>query len=129
MHKYVHRAAILAVLVVACAATALTTGVVTHSTADASAAGPCQLGNKDGQIKHVIYLQFDNTHYRRDVANVPSDLEQMPHLLDFLKSEIGASNTVNNRDFAGRTENRDGSGAGASSEGAAEREICSSCRH
>jgi topoisomerase-4 subunit B len=32
-------------------------------------------------------------------------------LLDFLKSEIGASNTVNNRDFAGRTENRDGSGA------------------
>jgi topoisomerase-4 subunit B len=31
-------------------------------------------------------------------------------LLDFLKSEIGASNTVNNRDFADRTENRDGSG-------------------
>ncbi len=32
-------------------------------------------------------------------------------LLDFLKSEIGASNTVNSRDFAGRTENRDGKGA------------------
>src|SRR5262249_8924816 len=27
-------------------------------------------------------------------------------LLDFLKSEIGKSNTVNTRDFAGRTENR-----------------------
>ena len=27
-------------------------------------------------IKHVIYLQFDNTHYRRDRPNVPSDLEQ-----------------------------------------------------
>jgi topoisomerase-4 subunit B len=32
-------------------------------------------------------------------------------LLDFLKGEIGKSNTVNNRDFAGRTENRDGKGA------------------
>jgi topoisomerase IV subunit B len=32
-------------------------------------------------------------------------------LLDFLKGEIGASNTVNGRDFAGRTENRDGLGA------------------
>jgi len=32
-------------------------------------------------------------------------------LLDFLKSEIGASNTVNARDFTGRTENRDGKGA------------------
>src|SRR5207248_6389652 len=28
----------------------------------------------------------DNTHYRRDRSNVPSDLEQMPHLLDFMKS-------------------------------------------
>ena len=33
----------------------------------------------------MIYLQFDNTHYRRDNADVPSDLEQMPHLLNFLK--------------------------------------------
>ena len=49
------------------------------------ASGPCQLGTKAGQIKHVIYLQFDNTHYRRDRANVASDLEQMPHLLNFLK--------------------------------------------
>jgi topoisomerase-4 subunit B len=32
-------------------------------------------------------------------------------LLDFLKGEIGKSNTINSRDFAGRTENRDGSGA------------------
>jgi hypothetical protein len=33
----------------------------------------------------VIYLQFDNTHYRRDRPNVASDLEQMPHLLNFLQ--------------------------------------------
>ena len=32
-------------------------------------------------------------------------------LLDFLKGEIGKSNTINSRDFAGRTENRDGRGA------------------
>src|SRR5262249_32042923 len=39
------------------------------------------LGN---DIKHVIYLQFDNVHFTRDNPNVPSDLEQMPHLLNFL---------------------------------------------
>jgi hypothetical protein len=33
----------------------------------------------------VIYVQFDNTHLRRDRAEVPSDLEQMPHLLDFIR--------------------------------------------
>jgi hypothetical protein len=36
-------------------------------------------------IKHVIYIQFDNTHLLRDRSNVPSDLEQMPHLLNFIK--------------------------------------------
>ena len=44
----------------------------------------CQLGDK-GKIKHVIYIQFDNVHFLRDNPNVPSDLEQMPHLLNFLK--------------------------------------------
>ena len=46
----------------------------------------CQLGTAGNKIKHVIYIQFDNTHFRRDNANVASDLEQMPHLLNFLKS-------------------------------------------
>src|SRR5215470_29787 len=36
-------------------------------------------------IKHVIHLQFDNVHFSRDNPNVPSDLEQMPHLLDFIE--------------------------------------------
>src|SRR5712672_1141734 len=44
----------------------------------------CQLGSPKGGIKHVIYIQFDNTHFRRDNPNVPSDLEQMPHLLNFI---------------------------------------------
>ena len=36
-------------------------------------------------IKHVIQIQFDNTHFLRDRGNVPSDLEQMPHLLNFIR--------------------------------------------
>src|SRR6201991_4147451 len=43
----------------------------------------CQLGNG---VKHVISLVFDNVHFFRDNPNVPSDLEQMPHLLNFLQS-------------------------------------------
>jgi hypothetical protein len=45
----------------------------------------CQLKSPNGKIKHVIYVQFDNTHFLRDNPNVPSDLEQMPHLLNFIK--------------------------------------------
>ncbi len=85
MQHPVRLAAIIAALVAVCAVAAFATGAGTRSNAAAATSGPCQLGNKDGQIKHVIYLQFDNTHFRRDVANVPSDLEQMPHLLNFLK--------------------------------------------
>ena len=44
--------------------------------------GSCQLANG---IKHVIQIQFDNTHFLRDRATVPSDLEQMPHLLNFIR--------------------------------------------
>jgi hypothetical protein len=44
--------------------------------------GSCQFANG---IKHVIQIQFDNTHFLRDNANVPSDLEQMPHLLNFIR--------------------------------------------
>jgi hypothetical protein len=36
-------------------------------------------------IQHVIYIQFDNTHLLRDRPGVPSDLEQMPNLLNFMK--------------------------------------------
>jgi hypothetical protein len=81
--KSVKRGALLATLAGVCAVAALVTGAVSHGTPSASAAAPCTLAN--GQIKHVIYLQFDNTHFRRDRSNVPSDLEQMPHLLNFLK--------------------------------------------
>ena len=42
----------------------------------------CRLGNG---IKHVVYIQFDNVHFRRDIPKVPSDLEQIPNLLNFLE--------------------------------------------
>src|ERR1700736_2225296 len=45
----------------------------------------CRL-SQDSGVKHVIYIQFDNTHFRRDNPNVPSDLEQMPNLLNFIKN-------------------------------------------
>ena len=50
-----------------------------------SVAAGCQLNSAKGQIKHVIYVQFDNTHFARDRSNVASDLEQMPHLLNFME--------------------------------------------
>jgi hypothetical protein len=46
----------------------------------------CNLDPAHGQIKHVIFVQFDNVHFRRDNPNVPSDLEQMPNLLNFLNN-------------------------------------------
>jgi hypothetical protein len=38
-------------------------------------------------VKHVIEIQFDNVHLRRDNPNVPSDLEQIPNLLNFLETQ------------------------------------------
>ena len=43
--------------------------------------GTCDLQSKGDKIQHVIYLQFDNVHFERDNPNVPSDIEQMPNLL------------------------------------------------
>src|SRR5258708_18547016 len=51
--------------------------------AQASSSSQCTLQSARGDIKHVIYIQFDNVHFTRDNPNVPSDLEQMPHLLNF----------------------------------------------
>jgi hypothetical protein len=53
--------------------------------AHAAPASSCQLNAAQGDIRHVIYIQFDNTHFRRDNPHVPSDLEQMPHLLEFIR--------------------------------------------
>jgi hypothetical protein len=54
-------------------------------------AAGCELNSPKGNIKHVVTIIFDNTHFQRDPARngstlVPSDLEQMPHLLNFIKN-------------------------------------------
>ena len=46
------------------------------------AGADCNLGNG---ITHVIHITFDNVHFFRDNPNVPSDLEQMPNLLNLLE--------------------------------------------
>ena len=45
----------------------------------------CSLDAAQGNVQHVIYIQFDNLHLTRDNPNVPSDLEQMPALLTFME--------------------------------------------
>jgi len=50
----------------------------------AAAQSKCHLNNG---IEHIVYIQFDNVHLRRDNPNVPSDLEQIPNLLNFLEGE------------------------------------------
>ena len=45
----------------------------------------CQLKSAGGTIQHVIFMIFDNVHFLRDRPNVPSDLEQMPNLLNFIR--------------------------------------------
>jgi hypothetical protein len=52
-----------------------------------AAVSGCELKSAKGNIKRVIYVIFDNTHFMRDNPNVPSDLEQMPHLLNFLRGD------------------------------------------
>jgi len=56
-------------------------------TGPAQAGTTCVLDSARGGIQRVIYIQFDNTHFRRDNPNVPSDLEQIPSLLNFIRGK------------------------------------------
>ena len=79
--------ALVVVLAAGLAASVLVgTPALRSASAVRAAAGSCQLDSAKGDIKHVIYIQFDNTHFRRDNPNVPSDLEQMPNLLNFIRN-------------------------------------------
>jgi hypothetical protein len=69
----------------ALAASALLAGSLAAAPA-ALGAPTCDLRSAGDNVQHVIYIQFDNTHLRRDDPNVPSDLEQMPHLLNFIEN-------------------------------------------
>lgn len=58
----------------------------TAAAAAALAPGGCVLNSPTGTIKHVISLVFDNLHFSQDNPNVPSDLAQMPNLLNFMEN-------------------------------------------
>ncbi len=60
-----------------------TLGMAGLSPGTALATSTCNLGNG---VQHVVILQFDNVHSERDNPNVPSDLEQMPALRNFITS-------------------------------------------
>src|SRR5262245_38461579 len=79
------RSGVLLAVVAGLSAVVVTSGAGSLSSPRTAAAPTtsCHLGNG---IQHVINIVFDNVHFSRDNPNVPSDLEQMPHLLDFLKS-------------------------------------------
>jgi hypothetical protein len=47
----------------------------------------CELHARGGEVTHVVHIQLDNVHLGRDEPNVPSDLEQMPHLREFFAGD------------------------------------------
>ncbi|HZA01464.1 MAG TPA: hypothetical protein VE665_04200, partial [Hyphomicrobiaceae bacterium] len=81
--KRLIRLAVVAALSIGSSLAAAPANAADGTTASANAApSSCQLGNG---VQHVVNIVFDNTHFSRDNPNVPSDLEQMPALLNFLK--------------------------------------------
>jgi hypothetical protein len=81
--KRLRRVAVLATAVVVVAGGGLVAASAPAAAVSTAPSSACRLGNG---VQHVINLVFDNVHFSRDNPNVPSDLEQMPHLLNFLKS-------------------------------------------
>ena len=65
----------------ACVPLSLAAAALLSSSAANAAPSSCHF---DSGIQHIVEIQFDNVHFRRDIPNVPSDLEQMPSLLNFL---------------------------------------------
>jgi hypothetical protein len=64
----------------------LALGIIFLSTASQTASARCQLNSPGGQVKRVVNIVFDNVHLRRDNPDVPSDLEQMPTVLNFIQN-------------------------------------------
>ena len=75
----------VAVLAAVPATTLLPIGGASTVAAATSDSGGCVLNSPSGTIKHVISIVFDNVHFTQDNPNVPSDLEQMPNLLNFME--------------------------------------------
>ena len=83
------RLKIAGALAAALALAAVTAGSIAQAgsrTAAAANGEPgCKLHGHGTELKHVIYLQFDNTHLFRDRSQFASDLELMPNLKNFLE--------------------------------------------
>src|SRR4051794_5980578 len=83
------RLKIAGALAIALALAAVTAGSVAQAGSGTAAASKgqqgCELKGHGTNLKHVIYLQFDNTHLFRDRAQFASDLELMPNLKNFLE--------------------------------------------
>jgi hypothetical protein len=79
MRRLIRLAAAAALVAAQAAMPGSATAQATQS--PSAATQSCTLSNG---IQHVISIQFDNTHLFRDRASVPSDLEQMPNLLNFM---------------------------------------------
>jgi len=78
----------LIVLLFMTATTLIATETVFERRAEARSVGEaCALGSGASRVDHVVYIQFNNVHLKRDNPNVPSDLEQMPTLLQFMQSQ------------------------------------------
>jgi hypothetical protein len=75
----------IAVLAAVPASTLLPIGGTAAVAATATSPTGCALNSPTGSIKHVISLVFDNLHFTQDNPNVPSDLAQMPNLLNFIE--------------------------------------------
>jgi hypothetical protein len=75
-------AALVSALGVAVTASAGLASVTRPASLAAKSSSTCHLANG---IKHVISIQFDNTHFFRDNPNVPSDLQLMPNLQHFIE--------------------------------------------
>ena len=78
----------VAALVAGATAIGVSSGLDQHRAAAAANEGEasCQMPGVAGPVKHVVELTFDNVHLASDNPNVPSDLQQMPNLLDFIEN-------------------------------------------
>src|ERR1700730_10333718 len=79
--KRLIRLVVLAVFAVGGQAAAIPAAVAASPPASKPSSS-CKLGNG---VQHVFEITFDNVHFFRDNPNVPSDLELMPHLLQFIE--------------------------------------------
>ncbi|MCA6120292.1 hypothetical protein J6500_00010 [Bradyrhizobium sp. WSM 1704] len=70
--------------------------ILACSTGSGQALAACELRSRGGAIARVVQIQLDNVHLRRDSPDVPSDLELMPHLREFLMRDgiIGSNHQI-----------------------------------